>query len=46
MKKIVKKYGSSHVVVFDPEDLKINNIQEGDVVDLTDMIVIKKGKKK
>ena len=46
MKKIVKKYGNTLVINFDPEDLKIYNIEEGDILDLSDMRIIKKNKKK
>ena len=34
MRKIIKKYGSSHVIILNPEDLKIYNLKEGDIVDL------------
>ena len=46
MKKIVKRHGASHVIILDPEDLKIYNIEEGDIVDLSDMKVEKQRKKK
>ena len=46
MKKLVKKYGSSHVIILDPEDLKIYNIEEGDIIDLSDMKVEKQKRKK
>lgn len=41
MKKIVRKWGESLVISFDNEDKRIHNIQEGDIVDLSDMAVIK-----
>lgn len=47
MKKIVKKYGDSLVIVFTKEEQRINNIKEGTILDLSDMIVhnlIKKSK--
>jgi hypothetical protein len=34
MEKIVKKYGGTLVITFDPEDIKINNIQEGEVLNV------------
>jgi antitoxin component of MazEF toxin-antitoxin module len=33
MKKIIKKYGNSVVVLFDKEDQKIYNLKEGDVIE-------------
>lgn len=44
MRKIVKKWGDSLVVVFDKEDKRINNIEEGDIVDIKEEN-ISKGKK-
>ena len=35
MEKIVKKYGDAWVITFDPEDRKINEIEEGDILELT-----------
>lgn len=46
MKKIVKKWSDSLIVTFDKEDQKIHNIEQGDIVDLSDMTVIKKEVKK
>ncbi len=45
MKKLVKKWSDSLIITFDKEDQKIHNIEEGDVVDLSEMIVIKSGGK-
>ena len=42
MKKILKNYGNTLVVVFNKEDQKIYNIKEGDIIDLSDMTVEKK----
>ncbi len=42
MKKIVRKWGESLVISFDSEDQRIHKIEEGDIVDLADMNVIKK----
>lgn len=44
MKKIVRKWGDSLIVSFNKEDKKIHNIEEGDVIDLSDIIFIKKKK--
>ena len=43
MKKIIKKYGSSHVIIFDHEDRDVYELEEGDIIELT---MIKVGKKK
>ena len=42
MKKIIKKYGNSFVILLDNEDMKIYKLSEGDIVD----IEIKKEAKK
>jgi len=34
MKKIIKKYGSSHVIILNPEDLQIYKLKEGDIIDI------------
>jgi len=34
MEKIVKKWGDSAVLVLSPEDLEINKLKIGDVVDI------------
>ena len=44
MEKIIKKYGSSHVVRLDPEDMIINNLEEGDIIDFTITKIRKKKK--
>ena len=40
MKKIVKKWGDSLVIVFNSEDRIIHKIAEGSIVDLSDMTVL------
>ncbi len=45
MKKIIKRWGDSLVIVFDKEDCKIYELKEGDVIDLSDCIIKKKEKK-
>lgn len=40
MKKIVKKYGSSVVIIFSAEDLKIYGIKVGDIIDIEDIVVV------
>ena len=42
MKKIIKKYGNSFVILLDNEDMKIYKLSEGEIVD----IEIKKEAKK
>jgi len=39
MKKIIKEWGNSLVVVFNQEECELYGIQKGSVVNLTDMIV-------
>jgi len=43
MKKIVKKYGSSNVVILNAEDMKIYKLKVGDVIDIE---LVKQGVKK
>ena len=45
MKKILKKWGNSLVIVLTPEDAKVYDIQEGDFIELT-ITKIKKLKEK
>ena len=42
MKKIVKKWSNSLIILFDSEDAKIYGIEEGDVIDISDIVVLKK----
>ncbi len=46
MKKTIRKTGMSLGVTFNKEECRINNIEEGDIVDLVDMILIKKKRSK
>ena len=39
MKKKIKKWGNSLVITFDPEDISIYGLVEGDVIDLGDMLI-------
>jgi len=34
MKKIVKKYGSSFVILLNYEEMKIYNLKEGDIIEV------------
>jgi len=34
MKKIVKKYGNSFIILLDQEDVSIYKLKEGDVIDI------------
>ena len=43
MKKIIKKYGDSAVILLNPEDLKIYELKIGDVVDI-ELVKVKKDK--
>jgi len=44
MRKIIRKYGNTHIIRLDPEDLKIYDLKEGDIVELT-LIKIKNQKR-
>ncbi len=46
MKKEVKKTGSGLCIYFNSEDRRNYDIEEGDVIELSDMVVIKKKGKK
>lgn len=47
MRKEIKQYGNSAVIVLTKEDLKLHNLEIGDVVDLSDVVKVKnKGVKK
>jgi len=46
MKKIVKKYGNSFIIRLNKEDMQILGIEIGDVVEISDIVVIKKKKAK
>jgi antitoxin component of MazEF toxin-antitoxin module len=47
MRKEIKQWGDSAVIVFTKEDLRLYNLQVGDIVELDDMVKIQKeGKKK
>ena len=45
MKKIMKNYGNTLVMVFDKEDQQTEGLEEGDIVELTIIKVIKTKKK-
>lgn len=46
MKKILKKWGEGLGAYFDKEDIKIFGLVEGDVIDVSDMLVQKQKKVK
>lgn len=46
MKKIIKKIGTSAGVIFTKEDMKILDAEIGDVVEMSDVVVIKQKPKK
>jgi antitoxin component of MazEF toxin-antitoxin module len=41
MKKIIKKWGDSLVIRFSPDDVKIFNLKEGDIVEINDKVFTK-----
>lgn len=46
MKKIIRKTGSSLGIIFNKEEQKILRIKEGDIVDISDIVKLKKEKKR
>lgn len=42
MKTQIKKWGDSNVLVLSPDFMKYHEIKEGDWVDLSDAVIIKK----
>lgn len=45
MKKIIKKWGDSIVIRFSPEEVRIFNLKEGDVIEIDDEVFAKANKK-
>ena len=43
MKKVIKRYGDSLIILLNKEDVKIYSLKEGDIIDIE---LIKIGKKK
>lgn len=41
MRKQIKKWGDSAIIVLSPEDLKVYKLKIGDIVDLSDILKIK-----
>ncbi len=44
MRKIIKKYGGSYVMILSPEDLQVHDLELGDVVDIGDLVKVKDNK--
>ena len=42
LRKKLRKYGGSLVIVLDKEDKELYNLKEGDLVDLSDITKVKK----
>lgn len=45
VRKEIKRWGNSCVIVLTREDLKLYNLEVGDVLDISNFVVIKKNKK-
>lgn len=43
MKKQIKQYGNTLVINFDAEDQRIYDLRAGDIVDLGDIVKVKRG---
>jgi len=44
MKTQIKKWGTSSVIILDPNFLRFYNLKVGDWVDLSDIVIVKKEK--
>lgn len=42
MRKEIKKYGNSAVIVLDVEDLRVYDLGIGDVIDVSDIVKVKR----
>lgn len=42
MRKEIKKWGHSFVIRFSPEEMRTNDLKLGTVIDLSDMVIIKR----
>jgi len=42
MRKEIKKWGDSNVIVLTKDDLKVWNLREGDIIDIPDIVVVKR----
>jgi hypothetical protein len=45
MKKIIKRIGDSVGVIFNKEDVEVYNLHIGDVIDLKEIVKVKREKK-
>lgn len=41
MRKQIKKWGDSAIIVLSPEDLKTYDLKIGDIIDISDIVKIK-----
>jgi len=44
MKKLIKKWGEGLGIYFDKEDIKIHKFKEGNIIDISDFVLVKKNK--
>lgn len=42
MRKEIKKWGDSMVIVLSPEDLRVYGLRQGDIVDISDITLAKR----
>lgn len=46
MRKQIKRYGNTHVIVLTAEDMKLNGLEDGEIIDFDFIkIKVKRGKK-
>ena len=47
MRKIIKQWGNSLIIRLNPEEVEVNNIREGDIIDIIEFKIIRNiGEKK
>ena len=46
MRKVIKKYGNSIVIILTPEDMKAWRLKTGDIIDISDIVKVKYEDKK
>lgn len=44
MKKLIKRWGNSLVIVFDSEEVKVHKLKAGDILNLSDKLEIEKSR--
>lgn len=45
MRKEIKKWGDSNVIILSPSDMKVYGLKTGDIVDISDLVKVKHNEK-